>query len=148
MRGIEEMLWRVGYACVLADTNNVPEREVELVGQLRDRGCDGFIISSVLRNSPIPEQLAKSNIAAVLVTQATDGLSLPLATSDDVSGINAQGLISSSSDIATLPTSRGHPNSQLPQCAKQCSLTQSHVTASTPPTPPSHLLLRTPPKLR
>ncbi|MEO9180918.1 MAG: LacI family DNA-binding transcriptional regulator, partial [Acidimicrobiales bacterium] len=39
VRGIEDVLWQAGFACVLADTDNVPERESELVTELRDRGC-------------------------------------------------------------------------------------------------------------
>lgn len=89
VRGIEDVLWRAGYACVLADTDNVPEREAELVTELRDRGCDGFIISSVTRTSTIPTELAEGKIAAVLVTRGTDRRSLPLVTSDDAAGIDA-----------------------------------------------------------
>ncbi len=89
VRGIEDVLWRSGYACVLADTDNVPEREAKLVTELRDRGCDGFIISSVTRNSTIPSELAEGRVPAVLVTRATDRSSLPLVTSDDAAGIDA-----------------------------------------------------------
>lgn len=88
VRGIEDILWKAGYACVLADTDNVPHREAALVNELRDRGCDGFIISSVTRTSPVPTELAESGIAAVLVTRGTDRACLPHVTSDDASGID------------------------------------------------------------
>lgn len=89
VRGIEAVLWGSGIACVLADTDNSPEREAQLVAELRDRRCDGFIVSSATRSSPVPAELAADGIPAVLVTRGTDRACLPLVTSDDASGIDA-----------------------------------------------------------
>ena len=89
VRGIEAVLWDSGVACVLADTDNSREREAQLVAELRDRRCDGLIISSATRSSPVPAQLARDGIPAVLVTRGTHPASLPLVTTDDRSGINA-----------------------------------------------------------
>lgn len=89
VRGIEEVLWRAGYACVLGDTDNAVAREAELVAELRDRGCDGLIISSVTRTSRVPGELAGDQVPAVLVTRGTDRVTLPLVASDDASGIDA-----------------------------------------------------------
>ena len=89
VRGIEAVLWRSGIACVLADTDNSPEREAQLVAELQARRCDGLIVSSVTRSSPVPAQLVAAGVPAVLVTRGTDRAVLPLVTSDDASGIDA-----------------------------------------------------------
>ncbi len=89
VRGIEAVLWTSGIVCVLADTDNSPEREAQIVSELRDRRCDGLILSSSTRTSPVPAQLAADGIPAVLVTRGTDRAYLPFVTSDDGSGIEA-----------------------------------------------------------
>jgi LacI family transcriptional regulator len=89
VRGIEEVLWQAGLACLLADTDNRPEREAALVDELRARRCEGLIVATATRTSPTVAGLAGAELPAVLVTRETDDRSLPLVAGDDAAGVAA-----------------------------------------------------------
>jgi LacI family transcriptional regulator len=89
VRGIESVLWGAGLACVLVDTDNDAGREADAVAGQRDRGCDGLILASVTRHSPVPVALMAAGVPAVLVTRGTDEPTLPLVSSDDATGVTA-----------------------------------------------------------
>lgn len=88
VRGIEEALWRAGLACLLADTDNSPEREAAVVDALLARRCEGLIVATATRDSPTVLALG-GDVPAVLVTRAVDGVALPLVAADDASGVHA-----------------------------------------------------------
>ena len=89
VRGIEEVLWQAGLACLLADTDNRPEREAALVDELRARRCEGLIVATATRTSATVAGLAGAELPAVLVTRETDERSLPLVAGDDAAGVTA-----------------------------------------------------------
>lgn len=89
VRGIENVLWTVGIACLLADTDNDPEREAVLIDELRDRHCDGLVVSTATRDSATVGALADAGVAAVLVTRDIDSGSLPFVGADDAAGVRA-----------------------------------------------------------
>jgi LacI family transcriptional regulator len=89
VRGIEETLWRAGLACLVADTDNDPEREAVAVADLRARRCDGLVIASATRDSATVRALADGEPAAVLVTRDVDGAGLCFAGGDDAAGVQA-----------------------------------------------------------
>ena len=88
VRGIEEALWRAGIACLLADTDNAPAREAQLIDELRARRCDGLIVMTATREDPAVAALA-DDVPTVLVTRDVDGAGLPLVAADDALGVRA-----------------------------------------------------------
>jgi LacI family transcriptional regulator len=89
VRSIEEVLWQAGLACLLADTDNRPEREAVLVEELRARRCEGLIVATATRASATVADLAGGDPTTVLVTRETDERSLPLVAGDDAAGVDA-----------------------------------------------------------
>jgi LacI family transcriptional regulator len=89
VRGIEETLWPAGLACLVADTDNEPEREAVVIRELEARRCDGLIVASATRTSATVQGLAAGDVATVLVTRDVDGAGLPLVAGDDAAGVDA-----------------------------------------------------------
>lgn len=89
VRGIEETLWEAGLACLLADTDNQPERETAAVEELQARRCEGLVIATATRNSAAVASLADGDLPTVLVTRETDARSLPFVAGDDAYGVAA-----------------------------------------------------------
>jgi LacI family transcriptional regulator len=89
VRGIEEVLWTAGLACLLADTDNDVERETAVLDELRARRCEGLIVASATRTSPTLGQLARGDLPTVLVTRDIDAGTLPLVVADDAAGVRA-----------------------------------------------------------
>ena len=89
VRGIEEVLWTAGLACLLADTDNDLEREAAVVAELRSRRCEGLIVASATRSGETLEELAREDVATVLVTRDIDAGTLPLVAADDAAGVRA-----------------------------------------------------------
>ncbi len=89
VRGIEAVLWESGLACLLADTDNRPERETALVDELRARRCEGLIVATATRTSAAVAGLAHGDLPTVLVTRETDERTLPLVAGDDAHGVEA-----------------------------------------------------------
>lgn len=89
VRGIERVLWDAGVACLLADTDNDPEREATHLEELRARRCDGLIVATATRDSPTVAALAGADLPAVLVTRDVDAGGLPLVAADDAAGVDA-----------------------------------------------------------
>ena len=89
VRGIENVLWTAGIACLLADTDNEVGHEATLIGELRDRHCDGLIVSTATRASATVAALAGTGLPTVLVTRDIDSGSLPFVGADDASGVRA-----------------------------------------------------------
>jgi LacI family transcriptional regulator len=89
VRGIEKVLWTAGIACLLADTDNDVEREAVLIDELRDRRCDGLVVSTATRDSATVAALADGGLPTVLVTRDIDSRSLPFVGADDAAGVRA-----------------------------------------------------------
>jgi LacI family transcriptional regulator len=89
VRGIEETLWPAGLACLVADTDNEPDREAVVIRELEARRCEGLIVASATRTSATVSALAAGDVATVLVTRDVDGAGLPLVAGDDAGGVTA-----------------------------------------------------------
>jgi LacI family transcriptional regulator len=89
VRGVENVLWSAGIACLLADTDNDPDREAALIAELRARRCDGLIVATATRADETVAHLADEEVPTVLVTRAVEGADLPLVAGDDASGVRA-----------------------------------------------------------
>lgn len=89
VRGIEETLWQEGLACLLADTDNRPEREDAFVEEMQARRCEGLVIATATRTSAAVARLAAADVPTVLVTRETDDRSMPFVGGDDAEGVAA-----------------------------------------------------------
>lgn len=90
VRGVEEALWSAGFACLLADTDNSPEREATLIAELLARRCEGLIVATATRADDAVRELAgREDTPTVLVTRGTDDGALPFVAGDDALGVTA-----------------------------------------------------------
>ena len=89
IRRIEETMWEAGLACLLADTDNLADREEALIDQLRARRCEGLIIASASRRSAAVMSLSDDDIPTVLITREPDDSPLPFVAGDDAAGVEA-----------------------------------------------------------
>ncbi|MFP3916021.1 MAG: LacI family DNA-binding transcriptional regulator [Actinomycetota bacterium] len=89
VRGVEETLWEAGLGCLLADTDNRPEREAALVAELVDRRCEGMVVATASRASEAVRSLIGAEPPTVLVTREPDGSPLPFVAGDDAAGVTA-----------------------------------------------------------
>lgn len=87
VRGIEQVLWSAGLACLLADTDNDVEREGAVVTELQARRCEGLIVSTATRQSATVAGLGGGSIPTVLVTRDIDESTIPFVGADDASGV-------------------------------------------------------------
>ena len=86
VRGVESVLENAGYASILVNTDNDPEREARLFEVLMERGVDGIINAAVTRSSP---KFAKMAGAVPMVTanrMIEDG-GIPSVINDDAGGV-------------------------------------------------------------
>ena len=89
VRGIENVLWTAGIACLLADTDNEVEREAVMIDELRGRRCDGLVVCTATRNSATVAALADGGLPTVLVTRDIDSGALPFVGANDAAGVRA-----------------------------------------------------------
>lgn len=88
VRGIEDGLRDAGYEALIANTDDSPEREDQLIRVLTARNCDGFIIASSRRDDPAVAALLDSKMPVVLVNRLMDTVTASVA-SDDATGMRA-----------------------------------------------------------
>ncbi|GFG52374.1 LacI family DNA-binding transcriptional regulator [Mycolicibacterium agri] len=89
VRGIEDQLRERGFEPLLASTDNSAERERDVVGVLRTRRCDGFIVASAGRGEGVVHDLVDAGVPLVLVNRLVDGVDVSAVVSDDAVGIGA-----------------------------------------------------------
>ena len=70
IRGIEDGLGQHGYVAILANTDGDPQRQVQAVETLRQRGIDGLILASARRQDREISRLT-AGMAAVTVSRRT-----------------------------------------------------------------------------
>ena len=88
VRGIEDTLRMAGYEALVANTDDSAEREEQLIGLLKARHCDGFIVASSRRDDPAVASLVGSATPVVLVNRMVDAVAASVA-SDDAAGMRA-----------------------------------------------------------
>jgi len=89
VRGVEETLWDAGLACLVADTDNDPEREASAIAELAARRCEGLVVASATRDSATVRALAGDDVATVLVTRDVPAAGLSFVGGDDAAGVRA-----------------------------------------------------------
>ncbi len=86
-RGIEDTLGRSDYTLILANTDNDPAREQQMLQTMLTRRVDGLILATAERNDPGIEEVIASNVPLVLVNRTMDDASVPSVVGDDHAGI-------------------------------------------------------------
>lgn len=86
VRGVESVLESAGYASILVNTDNDPEREARLFEVLMERGVDGIINAAVTRSSPKFAKMAGS-VPMVTANRMIEGGGIPSVINDDAGGI-------------------------------------------------------------
>lgn len=87
VRGIEDVLEPRGYASMIVNTDNIPEREDRLFDVLRERGVDGIINGAAQRSDPKMVEVAAAGIPIVTLNRRIDGASIPYVINDERQGI-------------------------------------------------------------
>ena len=86
VRGVESVLDPAGYASILVNTDNDPDREARLLDVLMQRGVDGIIDAAVTHVDPHLERLA-TEVPIVTANRMVEGAGIPAVISDDAGGI-------------------------------------------------------------
>jgi LacI family transcriptional regulator len=91
IRGVEEVAYEQGYSLLVCDTNEDPERELELLQVLAEKWVDGVILcSSRLRGDDLINALAPHPVAVLVNRQPPPGVQLAGSVCiDDALGGNA-----------------------------------------------------------
>ena len=85
-RGVEQAGQAHGYSVLLCNTDEDPEREIEVLKMLDEKQVDGVIVSG-LRQDSVNLQRALSRFrAVVLVNRHLNGKTIPAVIVDDVAG--------------------------------------------------------------
>lgn len=87
VRGIESVLEPRGYASIIVNTDNIPERETQLINVLRERGVDGIIDGAARRVDPKVSETAASGIPVVMFNRKVDDADVPFVINDEGQGI-------------------------------------------------------------
>lgn len=87
VRGIEDGLREHSYTALVGNTDNDPEREEEVLGAMRGRRVDGFIIGTALREHPFLRSVAEAGTAIVQFSRITDDAGIPAVLVDDAEGM-------------------------------------------------------------
>jgi LacI family transcriptional regulator len=77
------------YGIILANTDDLPEREAHGLAMLRDRQVDGLLLATARREDPAIARLATERTPFVLVNRHTDPITPNAVVPDDYAGATA-----------------------------------------------------------
>ncbi|HEX9035454.1 MAG TPA: LacI family DNA-binding transcriptional regulator [Ktedonobacterales bacterium] len=86
LRGMEDAAAERDYSIILANTDDLPEREAHSLAMLRDRQVDGLLLATARREDPAIERLAAERMPFVLVNRHTDPITPNAVVPDDYHG--------------------------------------------------------------
>ena len=87
VRGIESVLEPLGYASIIVNTDNFPERESWLVDVLSERGVDGIVHAASLRSDEKLSRIESSGVPVVALNRSIGNSSIPEIVHDEGFGI-------------------------------------------------------------
>jgi LacI family transcriptional regulator len=87
LRGIEDRLEQAGYAALVANTDNDPERELFDCQAMRARQVDGIIAATARRDHRLLDEVMAAGLDLVLVNRRLHDAPISSATADDRKGI-------------------------------------------------------------
>jgi LacI family transcriptional regulator len=86
LRGMEDAAAERDYSIILANTDDLPEREAHGLAMLRDRQVDGLLLATARRADPAIERLAAERVPFVMVNRHTDPITPNAVVPDDYAG--------------------------------------------------------------
>jgi LacI family transcriptional regulator len=89
LRGMEDAADESDYSIIIANTDDLPEREASGLAMLRDRQVDGLLLATARRVDPAIERLAAERTPFVLVNRHTDPMTVNSVVPDDYRGATA-----------------------------------------------------------
>lgn len=89
LRGIESVIEPLGYAALIVNTDNQPQREAALLDSLLGRSVDGIIHAGVGQDSKLFTSDAMHGVPMVTVNRRIDSADIPSVVNDDDSGIRS-----------------------------------------------------------
>ncbi|MBJ3775447.1 LacI family DNA-binding transcriptional regulator [Acuticoccus mangrovi] len=88
VRGIESVMEPEGYASIIVNTDNVPEREMRLVDVLTERGVDGILHAATLRDDDSIQLIRSHNVPVVTLNRRVElDPPVPFVINDEALGI-------------------------------------------------------------
>lgn len=88
VRGIEAVLEPLGYATIVVNTDNLPERERRLTEVLREHGVDGIISVAAFRDDPGLSEIVKQGTPVITLNRKLDRSPVPYVIHDEEVGIH------------------------------------------------------------
>lgn len=85
-RGMEDAVAEREFSLILANTDDLPARELRGMAMLRDRQVDGLLLATARRTDPAIEQLIAERVPFVLVNRHTDPILPNAVVLDDFNG--------------------------------------------------------------
>ena len=89
IRGIEDRAGEAGYSLLMANTDNVDEKERNLLDVMIRRRVDGLVLATAKRVHPLLTDLASRDFPVVLVNRTADQPVLPSVAGDDHAGVGS-----------------------------------------------------------
>lgn len=86
IRGAEDALARQGYVAILGNTDGSPQREAEIIENMRARGVEGLLLASVKARDDVVEQLVAEGVPLVTVNRRVDDPGTPSVVHDERDG--------------------------------------------------------------
>jgi LacI family transcriptional regulator len=87
VRGLEDGCTEAGYTVLLANTDNDPRKERQILEVMARRRVDGLVIATAHREYPLLTEVLRSDYPVVLVNRTADEPHLPSVSGDDHAGI-------------------------------------------------------------
>jgi LacI family transcriptional regulator len=87
VRGIEDRFRASDYTLFLANTDQDPDRERQIIGVMQARHVDGIIVATARRTHPLLEELQRAGVPLVLVNRVADLPMVSSVTADDHDGV-------------------------------------------------------------
>lgn len=101
VRGIEAVLEPEGYASIVVNTDNLPDREIRLMEVLRERGVDGIISGAAHLDDPGVAEAAAQGVPVVTLNRCLQHSLVSYVIHDEEHGVRA---------VLTHLTGLGHRN--------------------------------------
>jgi LacI family transcriptional regulator len=87
VRGVEDVLRKVGYSAWIVNTDNRPDIERAAIESFRQRNVEGFVFATAHLKHPLLDELAVTSTPMVLVNRRSASADIPSVTSDDSAGV-------------------------------------------------------------
>lgn len=87
VRGIEDRFRASDYTLLIANADQDPAREQQIISVMQARHVDGIIIATARRKHPVLEKLQREGMPMVLVNRVADVPFVSSVTADDHSGV-------------------------------------------------------------